>query len=386
MYNFYYKQAIKIEAKIIETPRNLKIYCGMILRRLKELSKKIIEKTSVIEDYEGFNNFLNESLLEDDYYFNNVLLKNLNNKIEVMSDIITSIINEINNSGDPIDYLRSYESVLDSASKEISKQDRIFERKITDNKDNMDRRVDDNDTYNKTNDWSEYRTVLYDLLAIQKEFLSIILSDQEKIREIFKILREQEAYKPETEDIEILYHTSIFAWDIFKNGFKKDFNRENEGLGLGGSTSSSKGKPTISFTHDMRIAKEIKRCLKEAIMIAKGEIKYREVSDWAKRENLLEDIFQIYGYPNRKGVDRMNDPAYIFNIYRGYLALTKTRYNPLFFGDPDDFIKNFKRVNSSDVGILVCKVNLKNDNIEYLRGEREYRVPVEAIINIEKII
>jgi len=281
-------------------------------------------------------------------------------------------------------YLDDYNFSLNYSLENIRDKRSSFGGYLKDNESNLNWKIEDHDEYYKVDSWKNYKTYLYSLIILQEQIIDLITSEQEKTNEIIKMIDQKEKYRPNKEDIETMYHVSVFAKDIFKTGFKKDFHKENEGLGLGGATSN-KGKSRISFTHDYGVAKELKRCLQEVIMIARKELKFKDVSDWANRENILEKIYQNTGKP-LDGKNKIDNPAYVFDIYRGYLSLSDMRYNPVFFGDSEKLINNFKNLDTKDVGILVCKVNVNHPDVDYLSSMREYRVPVESVINIEKIM
>ena len=184
---------------------------------------------------------------------------------------------------------------------------------------------------------------------------------------------------PPSENEEILYHASINADKIFENGFSTSPAKIE---GLGGSTSTkTHGKHGISFTADLYIAKEIARCLKEAIMIANNEINGFDILEWSDDKNkLLESTKSIYG----SNLD-LTEPVDSFKLYTVYLSYSK-RYDPVFFGDHENMINTFKQKSPQDVGIIAAKINMKDPNILYLQSMLEYRVPTESVISIEKLI
>ena len=189
-------------------------------------------------------------------------------------------------------------------------------------------------------------------------------------------------WEPESEDIETLYHASVDAKTIFR---RKAFDTKvPEPKGLGGAQGDKRGRPAISFTSDLYVAKEIARSLKEAIMIARGEVKAAHILDWARRHGIHDDVERTfkstYGPLDPKRVEHVMD------LYRVYLTYHKTRYNPVFFGDMGRLMQTFKRQKVSDVGVLVCRVNMRDKDIAYLPAEHEYRVPPASVISVDKLI
>lgn len=185
------------------------------------------------------------------------------------------------------------------------------------------------------------------------------------------------------ERAETLYHATANAPEIFKNGFKTNFDQASEGIG--GSNLDKGGKPAISFTADLYVAKEIARCLKEAIMIAKGELDIYDVKTMALQEGThkqIVDTMPFYGKEeNLEGLE----PKEVFEYYRLYLMYSPTRYDPLFF-DSRGLMNIFKTKNVEDVGVLVCKVDMTDPNILYLSSMEEFRVSPKNVISIEKIL
>jgi hypothetical protein len=225
------------------------------------------------------------------------------------------------------------------------------------------------------------------LILLVEEFLKEI--DYRRIK-LNEMLRKWSAYRaedltPKTEDTEILYHASADAATIYANGFSPAGPPE-EG-GLGGSQGDKSGKSSVSFTSDLYIAKEIYRTLKEAILIAHGEVKLKDIIAMAEEHDIdLEDTF---GKSEWKKILADPNPTNVFETYRHFLHWSESinkRYNPLFFGVPEKFIKIFSTKDISDVGILACKVDMTDKSIDYLVSMSEYRVPTRAIIKIEKLI
>ena len=76
---------------------------------------------------------------------------------------------------------------------------------------------------------------------------------------------------PQTGKVEVLYHATPYLREILREGFKTKEelgNRES----LGGDTSGG-----ISFTADLKVAREIVKCLVEVIRIAKGQMTVNDV-------------------------------------------------------------------------------------------------------------
>lgn len=203
---------------------------------------------------------------------------------------------------------------------------------------------------------------------------------------------------PETGKVEVLYHATPYVRQILGSGFKTKEqlgNRES----LGGATDGG-----ISFTADLRIAREIARCFIEAIRIAKGKMTVNDVlrSINAEREKgkvpwALEDYISAaksrqwrWNPPSTRDLARetgkpllgkpyeINDRKQAFDLYRRYLSWSGRRYDPLFFGvDPS----NFENMDEGNVGVVAAKVDMAKV-IGYHPAMEEYRVPVDAVIQV----
>mgnify|MGYP000063543296 CR=1 FL=1 len=219
-----------------------------------------------------------------------------------------------------------------------------------------------------------------------EEFKNYILSSLQKLKRLSRIISnysDEELKQENIEPIEILYHTTINAKQLFSSGFKQNFNQSVEGIG--GSNVDKSGKPSISFTSDLFVAKEIMRCLKEAMMIAKGQLDIYDIKTWAKQEKIDDEIVKGFGgYEDKKIENKKLTSQEVFNYYRYYLAYSK-RYDPVFF-DTNNIMEVFKSKNIDDIGILVCRVDMTNPNIAYYSSMEEYRVPPSSVIKIEKVL
>jgi len=184
------------------------------------------------------------------------------------------------------------------------------------------------------------------------------------------------------ESTETLYHTTVNAKTLLKTGFTTKFDQLKT-EGIGGSNLDKNGNPSISFTSDIFVAKEILRCLKEAIMIAKGQLDFYEIKTWALQEGLDETISNHFvDFPEDK---QSWTPDETFSYYRYYLALSKLRYDPLFV-NTGDIMKTLSTKQPEDVGILVCTINMTDPAISYFQSMEEYRVPPGSVISIDKVL
>lgn len=173
-------------------------------------------------------------------------------------------------------------------------------------------------------------------------------------------------YKPKHEAEEELYHATIYANDIAKDGFLQKQPPDRHGLGNYGNQT------TISFTHSIKIAHDIYRCLRELWMIAHGNLSYTTILKWFEAEKLT--------VPN----DIKQDEYRTANLYRAYLWHTNIRGNPV-FANITTTVDILKKRKMEDIGILKCKVRL-DDDVEYHHGEAEFRLSADRVITVTRIM
>ncbi len=185
--------------------------------------------------------------------------------------------------------------------------------------------------------------------------------------------------RPPSEDVETLYHATTNARELARTGFRLDDDVTPDGIG--GTTRTKSGKHAISFRHDLHIAQQVARCLKEAILIARGEVTASDIFEWSKRDGIADKVMSLYKGLRNGDPRATRDPVMAFELYRCYLTQGK-RYNPLFFGDVERMVELWKTKNPRDVGVLACEVDMKNPDTDYLYSMHEYRVPAVAVKSV----
>lgn len=232
--------------------------------------------------------------------------------------------------------------------------------------------------------------------AAYVELYDRIVLEKEKIDEITKSMKSD--YVPEHEKTETLYHASTNARALMSKGFT---SRNNDDVGLGGGIPDGQA----SFTTDLFVAKEIARSFKEVVLIARGEVTANDIMDWAKREGVFDKVWTRTmewmsefmdrdEYYNKVELSKeklatiLREPHQAMKVYDTYLHAQNKRYNPVFSGiTTEAFTKKMAKKSVKDVGVLVCTVDMTNSaKFSYLHAEREFRIPVSAIISIDKVI
>jgi hypothetical protein len=197
--------------------------------------------------------------------------------------------------------------------------------------------------------------------------------------------------------LNVLYHATPYVREIVREGFKtkEEVGRES----LGGNTDGG-----ISFTADLRVAREIAKCFVEMIHIAKGKMTVNDVlkminserkrgdMPWALKDyvNKARQRQWQWGNPRTRELSKrtgipmpgkpyeINDRKEAFDLYRRYLAWSDRRYDPLFFGvDPS----NFESMDEANVGVVAARVDMSKV-MSYHHSMEEYRVPVGAIMKV----
>ena len=232
-------------------------------------------------------------------------------------------------------------------------------------------------------------------------FQLTISSFEEALVEQIRFWSRGDSEPPKRESVETLYHTTINSNELEQFGFIKNLNAKQQGLG--GSNSSKSGKPSVSFTSDFYVAKEIARSLKEGIMISHGEIDENEIFRWAEQDGIKESVIDsfrnLYGRAfESKTIQEINGewiwyPYRVFDLYRLYLWYAKPqgknyieRYNPVYTISSESLMNSFKSKSPNDVGIIVAECDMTNPDILYLSSMHEYRIPTESILKIIKVI
>jgi hypothetical protein len=182
-------------------------------------------------------------------------------------------------------------------------------------------------------------------------------------------------YRPDHEEQETLYHATAFCNEILETGFSSEKPVERVGLGNFGEQT------TISFTHDIEIARNIMRCFKDIWAIAHGELTARTIIRWGQAEGIEERLAKQHG--GHPGFDWVKTPEDVVMLYSYYLAHSKIRVNPVFIG-VKRLVEIMRDREQKDIGVLACEVRLEQTD-EYLLGESEFRLPADRVQSIKRV-
>ena len=390
-----------IQARIILPPRDIDVYLKTIKRKLLPLEKYIDKLMALDKKYNrNFKDSWGDNInpMEDFEFYGNdwdEFLRNLsrlNPKYRQAKSYISETFMEVDEQ-------------LGWSRKDTTAQERLkWMTYIVKSFERLQNKLEDaklhkyNSSEDGLLDWSNeeefYKKEGIPFPSVQE--ILLILEYEENLQkaqtvlkkaiERFKRINEQaygyyydrEWKPPEIEDVETLYHATIHAKTLARTGFSLKVPKTE---GIGGAQGDRRGRPAISFTSDLYVANQVARALKEAVMIAKGKLKYHQVRDWAKREGIEGKVDYAV-----KTQDDISDPIWkAFNYYSNYLDFSK-RYNPVFFGINKSVMNVWKRTNESNIGVIAAEINMAEPNIKYLPSMQEYRVPPEAVIKITKLI
>jgi hypothetical protein len=203
-------------------------------------------------------------------------------------------------------------------------------------------------------------------------------------------------WKPQHNDIELLYHATAYINEIINNGFQNEKPEGRKGVGNIGYQND------ISVTHDLKIATDIMRSLKELTMIANHELTARQIAGWVKIENIpnfpWRELTQIskgenkFGYPQYEKITfEQFNIVQTARLYEKYIWLSKIHPNPVFV-HIDDLVKTLVGKSVNDIGVLACQIDLTKVDFSdtskrtYETGESEFRVPPNSILSVRRIM
>jgi len=427
---WFYKENIEVP------PHMPEIFWKDSLEKAKNLESKFISTNEIdklerwLRDEEGW-----ESRLDYDTGFIYRILNDTGYK-EKLSEKIESYLEVLNWDSPPIEHIRKSLENLDFYKDDlfatrhkdyVAAYTNFFRTKKK--RPNIDSEADTNEMSEEGKEKVKKLISFYHALM---EYVKLIRKISRKSRAVLDVFNRYYDRKKgriensptdapsrdDIRDVEILYHATPFTREILSQGYKTKEELGNTNM-LGGATEGG-----ISFTADVEIAREIARCLREVIMIARGEMKMQDVIKMIKkdRNNARPSSNELKMWPLRDFIaDAKNNkrsrefskenpelavrmaklrasgdtnaftsagslsnlytPDKVFQMYKYYLGYTKMRYDPLFFGAD---INSFKTLDISNVGVLASKVDM-NKAVKYLQSMEEYRVLVSGILRTWRV-
>lgn len=181
-------------------------------------------------------------------------------------------------------------------------------------------------------------------------------------------------YRPEHGEVETLYHATAYVRDIVRNGFQAEKPIDRKGLGNLGDQA------TISFTHDLEVARVIMRAFKEIWMIAHHQLTGQQILGWARAEGVEDQVRKSWRSDTSAPLPlaRSADPRETVKLYRKWQWFGKLRTNPVLMS-PWELVDIMADRTLQDIGVISCDVRLTQDD-PYLHGEAEFRLPADRVI------
>jgi hypothetical protein len=371
-----------INEKIKNPPMNPPAYFKAKLRQMDKLSKlnyPIVKFTKKYENDDDMYEFFKEATYTDTGDYLDIgqasyLFKKINefafSGITSLADTMGDLMRYKDDSGNTFNTI--FNSLVDSLRNEYGMETiRSLGKDVLEKVNNpkrLEQTLKDYMEYDPDKKYKDAYKMIKDMKTLLNGFFSFYDGFKEKIISFKDSLRHD--WNPEHDDIEELYHTTMYSKEILRKGFDKKTPKDR--IGLGGATKG------VSMTSDLKIAQDISRFLKEVIMIFSGKLKYRTIVDWMKREGIDPEGYRTLGREPETVVE-------LAKFYEYYLTMSKMRTNPWTMWSDKKAVKAFFRRKVSDVAILKCKVDMTNTSIEFVKGEREYRVPPESIISCRKL-
>ena len=217
------------------------------------------------------------------------------------------------------------------------------------------------DDYPKQTKIAKTMLSIIDNLSNIQTALKRIMSSVERYQVILdkraSFFRGEHQYQPETEEIETLWHATAYATEIAQSGFEAEGRGARRGVGTYGEFHG------ISFTHDLKIAHDISRSLKELTLIANGQVTRRHLLGWMEAEGIdPQKAASVYG----QEVLTNDDPKSVGNLYRVYLAYSPLRVDPVFANVPE-VIEQLRGRKPQDVGVIQAEVNMRTPGMLWSR-------------------
>ncbi len=213
-----------------------------------------------------------------------------------------------------------------------------------------------------------------------------------------------DTWPPGVEDVETLWHVTTNAPAVAATGLKARQQLEQEGVewgGIGGSNQLGEAASgAISFTGSREWAEAIRDFYLDSMELFTGGATVRDTQQYASLfglESGSQNEFETWKYVlellqgNQKTTTDWSDPdaevasrdlwAIWKTIHYAACSIQK-KFCMAVLGTPDNKLaKILTSGDESRIGIVEATIDMTNPSIIYLRGEEEFRVPAEAIVD-----
>lgn len=189
-----------------------------------------------------------------------------------------------------------------------------------------------------------------------------------------------DSYRPEHGATETLYHATAYMPEILRHGFAAEPPEDRKGVGNFGR------QDLISFTHDLEVARNIMRSLKELWLIAHGRLTGAQILGWANAEGIADQVRKAWRNETREPLPLGRDvpPGEVAKLYRNWQWFTKLRVNPVMLS-PWEIVAALAKRAFDDIGVLSCQVRLEPTD-QYLHAEAEFRLPADRVLTMKQVL
>ncbi len=233
----------------------------------------------------------------------------------------------------------------------------------------------------EVNDGLELAKLIKEFIDLVRDTNNLYNELENKFTQVLKVYDahySEKPYRPDHDEVETLYHATAFATEILENGFDAEKPLDRSGLGNLGT------QKTISFTHSYKIAQDIMRAFRELWMIVHGKLTAKDIVSWIEKEGIdKREVASLADLKMDHDLRTVKDTLTLMKMYRGYIAYSKIRTDPV-FGDFQKVYDILKDREYNDIGILKCEVEIGDS--EYLKAEAEFRVNPEQVKSIKRVV
>lgn len=388
-------------AAITLPPRdyNTKRYLQLMQRRVQKMKTDLAAAEKEVKDVLAAGERVEEGFAENIRYgiFRSVDLESFQQYTETLNDDVNDLLKWLDDclhtyslpNLTPYYTRRSIAHLIQMAQMRMARgRPQSALRQLELDAENDAKRMDDAAEY-----WPEFEAQLKQLTGIIRDRLpaihqQVVAAYEEIVARLSELLQHlsydaggrESRYRP-GKGVEKLYHATAWKTEIARDGFRAE--KPGGRMGLGG------GVDLICFTADLYIAKEIARCLKEAVMIVNGQLTERELMEWLRADGISRERWES-GYGPKSDIGKYGPNGsvrditdYTMSLYKAWLGLNESmRSNPVFFGTPAQFVDALKGRKVADVGVLECMVDVDAEHVEFVPAEMEFRAPASAVQSV----
>lgn len=360
-------------------PLNIGAYVQNRIKKLKDIQSRFDDTSSKISKLRDASEYLykisrhSSGMVDFDYFID--YHKRFDDRLE-LSSLINSLERFYNGGGN-----NSVDAIVSIIASIRGFDDDVMTdtlKEISNVKSNLENEYGDGQ---EVNDGLELASVIKEFISLVRETEKLYNDIESKMKQVQKVYDahySEKPYRPDHDEVETLYHATAFATEILENGFSAEKPLDRSGLGNLGT------QKTISFTHSYKVAQDIMRTFRELWMIVHGKLSAKDIVSWIEKEGIdKREVASMADLKMDHDLRTVKDTLTLMNMYRGYIAYSKIRTDPV-FGDFQKVYGILKNREYDDIGILKCEVEIGDS--EYLKAEAEFRVNPEQVKSIKRLV